>query len=214
MSSFQRILFLQVEFQIVLKMHEDTRRSRTIEVGVDERLHLACSHTDVSADPSDVVFQSGDVRVHGLPAIGMKPYKEQIANNNQAATFCSRAWFRPYSRDEPYPFTGDSGKAGKEAVENHRLHFCVGFLDTLLGDTIAGRLRSVADHRGITVSAEARPTHIRGTRAISLDQGYGLTELRMIRRLQPFEDDHLRRDDLRTMSLHAPDCGFLVSGVT
>ena len=65
MSSFQRILFLKVEFQIVLKMHEDTSRSRTIEVGVDERLHLVCSHADVPADPSDVVFQSGDVRVHG-----------------------------------------------------------------------------------------------------------------------------------------------------
>ena len=95
MSICQRILFLQVKLQIVLKMYEDACCSRTIQVGVDESLHLACSSADIPTDPSDVVFQSGDVRVHGPPAIGMKPYKEQITNNNQAATFCSWPEFRP-----------------------------------------------------------------------------------------------------------------------
>ena len=32
----------------------------------------------------------------------------------------------------------------------------------------------------------------------------------MIRRLKPFEDDHLSRDDLRAMALHAPDRSLLV----
>jgi hypothetical protein len=144
MSICHRILLLQVKLQIVLKMYEDARGSCTIQVGIDERLHLACSHADIPADPSDVVFQSGDVRVQGPPAGGMKPYKEQIENNNQAATFCSRAWFRPYSRDEPYPFTGDSGKAGKEAVEDHGLYFCVGFLAAYLGHLVVGLLRPIA----------------------------------------------------------------------